>query len=276
MTRTWAVCKREFAGYFNTPVGYVVLATYALIAGIGFTASFIFYGAMTTSPSNYGFSVVPDFEETFFSPFIVYSATIVMFIGPLITMRLLAEERNKGTEELLFTHPLRDRDIVFGKYFASLGLLLVLMGVITVHVLIVNFFVDVEPAVLAFGLITLFLLGAAFLSLGLFVSSICRSQITAAAATFGAFFVMYLLGNIANEFSGTSPIPAGWPESIRAPLESGYQIVRAFIIELPLDRHAKQMAQGVVLISDVVYYVLFISFFLFLTFRALERRRWSA
>lgn len=276
MTRMWAVCKREFAGYFNTPVGYVVLATYALIAGIGFTASFIFYAAMTTSPSDYGYTVVPDFEETFFSPFIVYSATIVMFIGPLITMRLLAEERNKGTEELLFTHPLRDRDIVFGKYLASLGLLLVLMGVIAVHVVIVHFFVDVEPAVLTFGLVALFLLGAAFLSLGLYVSSICRSQITAAAATFGAFFLMYLMGNIATEFSGASPIPAGWPESLRVPLEAGYGIVRALVIELPLDRHAKQMAQGVVRISDLAYYVLFISFFLFLTFRSLERRRWSA
>ena len=276
MTRTWAVCKREFSGYFNTPVGYVVLSTYALIAGIGFTASLIFYATMTTSPSNYGYAVVPDFEETFFSPFIVYSATIVMFIGPLVTMRLLAEERNKGTDELLFTHPLRDRDIVFGKYFASLGLLLVLMTVIAVHVLIVHYFVDVEPAVLGFGLVTLFLAGAAFLSLGLFVSSVCRSQVTAAAATFGVFFVMYLMGNIAGEFSADSPVPAGWPESIRVPLESGYGILRAIVIELPLDRHAKLMAQGVVLISDVVYYLLFIAFFLFLTFRALEWRRWSA
>lgn len=276
MTRTWAVCKREFAGYFSTPVGYVVLGTYALIAGIGFTASLLFYATMTTSPSDYGFTTVPDFEETFFSPFIIYSATIVMFIGPLITMRLLAEERNKGTEELLFTYPLRDRDIVFGKYLASLALLLVLMAVIAVHVGIVHYFVDVEPAVLAFGLIALFLLGAAFLSLGLFVSSICRSQITAAAATFGAFFVMYLLGSIVNEFPPASPIPPAWPESIRAPLETGYQIVRAFIVELPLDRHAKQMAQGVVIVSDLVYYVCFIAFFLFLTFRSLERRRWSA
>lgn len=276
MSKTWAVCRRELGSFFSTPVGYVVLATYALISGIGFTASFIFYSFMTTSPSDYGFSSTPDFEETFFSPYIVFSAMIVMFIGPLITMRLLAEERNRGTDELLFTHPLRDRDIVFGKYAASLGLLLMLMGIVAVHVLLVRHFVQVEPAVLVFGLVTLFLLGAAFLSLGLFVSAVCRNQITAAVTTFGAMFLLYLLDAVSGDLPEGNPAPANWPENLRAAVETAYGIFRAFLVELPLDQHAKLMAQGVVRVSDLAYYVLFITFFLFLTFRALERRRWSA
>src|SRR5690606_19194489 len=108
---------------------------------------------------------------------LVYCGTVIMFIGPLVTMRLLAEERNRGTIELLLTHPLRDREIVFGKYLASLGMLLAMMLVLAVHMLVVNYFVAVEPFVLMFGLLTVFLMGAAFLSLGLFVSALCRSQI---------------------------------------------------------------------------------------------------
>ncbi|MDP7640576.1 MAG: ABC transporter permease, partial [Candidatus Hydrogenedentes bacterium] len=154
MSRIWAVAKREFASFFQTPVGYVVLGTYALITGLGFTASFIFYARMTQSPSTYALEGVPDFEETLLSPFLVFCGTVVMFIGPLISMRLLAEERRRGTMELLLTHPLRDRDIIFGKYLASLGMLIPMVAVISVYMVIVGVFVDVEPAVLVFGTIT--------------------------------------------------------------------------------------------------------------------------
>ena len=119
MSNSWAICKREIKAFFTTPVGYIILGTFALISGLGFTGSFLFYALMTESPSTYGFAAVPDFEETFFSPFLVYAGTIMMFIGPLITMRLLAEERNRGTIEMLLTHPVRDRDIIAGKYLSS-------------------------------------------------------------------------------------------------------------------------------------------------------------
>ena len=125
MRNTWAVCKREFVSYFITPVGYVVAGVFALISGIGFAASFIGYARATQSPSAYGYTGVPDFEETLLSPFLVFCGLLIMFIGPLVTMRLLAEEKNRGTAELLLTHPLRNREIVFGKYGAALGVLLV-------------------------------------------------------------------------------------------------------------------------------------------------------
>ena len=86
MSGAWAVCKREVKAYFTTPVGYIVLGTYALISGLGFTASFLRYALMTESPSTFGLSAALDFEESFLSPFMVYCGTIMMFIGPLITM----------------------------------------------------------------------------------------------------------------------------------------------------------------------------------------------
>ena len=119
MRNIWAVCWREFVSYFITPVGYIIVGTYAVISGLGFTASFLWHARATQSPADYQFEGVPNLEEFFLSPYLVFCGQLMLFIGPLITMRLLAEERNRGTIELLLTHPLRDRDIVFGKYGAA-------------------------------------------------------------------------------------------------------------------------------------------------------------
>ena len=275
MKNILAVARREFGAFFSTPIGFVVIATFALIAGLTFTGSFLWYGLMTENPGNYGYAAVPDFEEQFLSPFMVTAATILMFIGPLITMRLIAEEHNAGTSELLFTHPLSDRDIVFGKYLAALGMLAVMVGVLIVHALIMYYFIAVEPAVLIFGLFAVFLMGAAFMALGLFVSALCRSQITAATLTFGVFFFLWIMGFFAQELPATSPVPADWPEEAAAAAESVYGFVRAFAQELPIDAHAKDMAKGIFQPLDIAYYVLVSAFFLFLTFRAIERRHWK-
>ena len=277
MRGAWAVCKREFAAYFTTPVGYVVTATFAAITGLGFTSSFITYARISKAPSAYGdYRGVPDFEELFLSPFLVFCGLVLMFIGPLVTMRLLAEERHRGTSELLFTYPLRDRDIVFGKYAAALGMVAVLLGVVAVHMAIVGCYVDVEPAVLLFGMLAVFLMGAAFCSLGLFVSSLTSSQVTAGTLTFGLWFVLYVLGTFGRDMSEKNPAPANWPDGLRNAVGWLYGIFRQVVLQLPLDSHAEEMAQGVVMPKDIAYYVLFSAFFLFLTFRALDARKWRA
>lgn len=274
MTNIWAICKREFASYFVTPVGYVVVGVFAVISGLGFSASFLFYAKVTVNPSEYAYSGVPDFEETLLSQFLVFCGLLIMFMGPLITMRLLAEERNRGTVELLLTHPLRDREIVFGKYFAALGMLLVLMLVIAVDLSLVAYYVDVESAVLAFGLLTVFLMGAAFMSMGLFVSAMSNNQITAGTMTFGLWFVSYILGSLAEKLPSKSPAPEAWGEALQNAVGVGYGVFRSFVQQLPLDAHARDMAQGIVQPQDIAYYVLVIAFFLFMTFLALESRKW--
>jgi len=272
----WAVCGREFSSYFLTPVGYVVVGTFGLISGLGFSASFLFYAKVSASPSEYAYSGVPDFEEFLLSPFLVFCGMLIMFIGPLVTMRLLAEEKNRGTMELLLTHPLRDRDIILGKYLAAVGVLLVMMAVLGVHLAVVAYFVDVEPAVLVFGLVTVFLMGAAFVSLGLFVSALSSNQITAGTMTFALWFVGYILGSLGEDLPQANPAPETWPETLRNVLGFVYGGFRGLVQELPLDAHAREMAQGVVEPKDIAYYVLFTAFFLFLTFRVFETRKWRA
>lgn len=276
MNNAWAVCKREFSSYFVTPIGYVVLATFAVISGLGFTANFLLYAQMSQEPAMYQFTAVPDLEEEFLSPFLVYCGMIVMFIGPLITMRLLAEERNQGTMELLLTHPLRDIEIVAGKYGAALGVMLSLVPIVAVYMFIVNYYAQVEPAVLIFGLFTVLLMGAAFLSLGLFVSALCSNQITAATVSFGLFLAFYILGTMAEDLPDELAMLSQWPEAIREPSQQAYGVLVAIVQELPLDAHALEMAQGIVQPQDVAYYVLFAAFFFFLTLRAVDGWRGKA
>jgi len=276
MKNIWAVCRREFVSYFTTPIGYVVVGTFAVIAGLGFSASFLFYAKVSQSPAEFAYTGVPDFEETFLSPFLVFCGMLIMFIGPLVTMRLLAEERNRGTMELLLTHPLRDREILFGKYLAALGMLAVMMVVLSVHLGLLAYFVDIELAVLGFGLVTVFLMGAAFLSLGLFVSSLAGNQVTAGTMTFALWLVSYILGSLGEDLPKGNPAPETWPETLRVIVGHGYGVFRALVQELPLDAHAREMAQGVVEPKDIAYYILFTAFFFFLTFRAFESRKWRA
>jgi len=201
---------------------------------------------------------------------------LIMFIGPLITMRLLAEERNRGTMELLLTYPLTDRQIVFGKYLAGLGIVSVMVSVIIVHLAIIAYFVPIEPAVLVFGLLTVVLMGAAFTSMGLFVSALSANQVTAGVLTFALWFISWVIGTISDKLSETVKIPGHLPAATQRAIQFFYGIFRELLLQLPLDAHAKGMAEGVVRPQDLAYYFLFTGFFLFLTLRVLESRRWRA
>jgi len=276
MTKMWAVCKREFVGYFITPIGYVVAGVYAAITGIGFVASFIFYARVSQSPATYDYQGVPDLEETMLSPFLVFCGQVLLFLAPLITMRLLAEEKHRGTIELLLTHPLRDREIIFGKYLAALGMTAVLVLMVGVDMAIVGWVTQVETAVLLFGLLAVFLMAASFLTVGLFISAVAKNPMTAATATFGAFFVTYILGAVSKDLPETIPTPESLSEGMQRAAAFLYGIFRGIAIELPIDAHARDMAEGIVQPEDIAYYLLFSAFFLFLTFRALESRKWRA
>jgi ABC-2 type transport system permease protein len=276
MNAMLSVCRREFSGYFLTPIGYVVVGMFSVISGIAFTLSLLTYAKMSLAPTSYGSTSVPDFAETLLSPYLVFCGMLIMFLSPLITMRLVAEEKNRGTMELLWTWPLRDRDIIFGKYLAALGMLLIMMLVVGVHLVLVGRLTPLEPAVLAFGLLTVALMGAAFLSLGMFISSLVRSQITAGTVTFGVSLLLYVAGNLGEQLPEANPTPAAWPELLRQTVGQGYGIFRGLVAELAVDAHAKEMALGVVRPQDIAYYVLFSAFFLFLTFRAFESRNWRA
>jgi len=274
--KIFAVGRREFASFFQTPVGYVAVGLYSLLSGLGFTFSLMMYARISQAPGDYGYGTVPDFEEWMLSPFLLYCGLLLMFLAPLITMRLLADEHHRGTIELLYTLPLRDRDIVFGKFLAATGMVLVMLLPVAVDLVILGRLVDVEVAVLLLGLLAAFLLGMSFISLGLFVSALTHNQVTAGFVTFGSSMLLYILGSVADRLPKQNPAPDTLPDVIYLGIGSSYSFLRATANEMAMDAHAKDMAQGIFQPQDPIYYVLFCAFFLFLTFRALESRNWRA
>ncbi|MFM1921504.1 MAG: hypothetical protein RLZZ303_3138 [Candidatus Hydrogenedentota bacterium] len=274
MSGTWAVCRREFAAFFLTPTGYVVTGIFALLSGLGYALSLLAYAKISQAPAEHGYPTVPDFEESFLSPWLVYCGLLIMFLSPLLTMRLFAEERHKGTIELLLTLPLRDRDIVFGKFLASLGMLLIMMIVVAIDLVLISRLVSIEPTVLALGTLTVFLMGAAFLSMGMFISSLMRNQITSGVVTFGLSLLLFVVGSVSSNLPETYPAPESWPEQLRQFAAGAYGVARGLAQEMAVDAHAANMAQGILEPRDIAYYLLFCAFFVFLTFRALESRHW--
>jgi ABC-2 type transport system permease protein len=254
----------------------VVTGIFALLSGLGFSLSLLTYAKISQSPAEHGYPTVPDFEESFLSPWLVYCGLLVMFLSPMLTMRLFAEERHKGTIELLLTLPLRDRDIIFGKYLASLGMLMLMMLIVAIDLAVVASLTTVEPAVLALGTATVFLMGAAFLSMGMFVSSMMRNQVTSGAITFGLSLLLFIVGSTAQNLPAENPAPANWPALLREAAGAVYGLVRGLAQQLSVDAHATEMAQGIIAPRDPVYYLLFIAFFVFMTFRVLESRHWRA
>jgi ABC-2 type transport system permease protein len=182
------------------------------------------------------------------------SVILVLALMPFITMRLLAEERQTGTIELLLTYPLRDWEVLLGKYLAVLGLYTLLLVLTLLYPLTLAYFARVEWGTVLSGYIGMFLMGSAFLAVGLFASSLTASQIVAAAWTFGILLLLWVIGWGADSLGGT------WGKVLQ---------------HLSTMEHNDNFAKGVLDTKDVLYYVNLTLLALFLAYRSLEARRWK-
>jgi ABC-2 type transport system permease protein len=182
-------------------------------------------------------------------------SVIVLFLMPMITMRLFAEEKRSGTIELLLTSPLRDTEIILGKWLAAMLLYLCLIGISALNILFLFRYGQPDWRALLVGYLGLILLGAAFLGLGSFLSTLTKNQIVAASLTFGVFLLLWVLDWVSSFSTGTGGKLASY---------------------LSITTHFEQFAKGVLDLKDVVYY-LSVSFLgIFLTARSMESLRWRA
>jgi len=172
----------------------------------------------------------------------------------VLTMRLLAEERKMGTAELLLTAPVRDSEIVVGKFLGSLGILAVMLVLTFYYPVLLMWFGDPDLGPIATGYLGLFLLGCASLAVGLFASSLTSNQIVAAVVAGGILFALWFLGWT------TDFLPEGLGKVI------GY---------MSLSYYFSDFTRGVIDTRAVVYYLSIMGLFLFLTVRSLENSRWS-
>ena len=183
MRSLWLIARREFAAYWTSPVAYVVFAVFLIITGLFFFGSLSGFVNASTRSGGQGVDV----NQQVIRPYLNSVSVILLFILPLVSMRLLAEEKRQGTLEILLTTPLSEASLVGGKYLASLGLFAVLLLAPAAHTAVLFVFGNPEWSQVLTGFLGLFLTGAAYLSLGLFLSGVTQNQVVAAVLAFALF-----------------------------------------------------------------------------------------
>lgn len=238
-----AIVRKELQHYFGSPLVYVVSAVVLVLAGYLFYTNLHFYVLFGGQ----------NLERGLWLPHFLDLRQLLIVLTPMLTMRLLAEERRFGTLELLWTYPLRDVEIVLAKFAACWGVLLLVLAATALHPLLLARLYPVPAGPVLAGYLGLALVAAAFVACGLFVSALTDSQLVAGAATYGVLLFFWLLNW--NE----AAVSEGWLRLLRP---------------LALFDRFEVFATGGIDTKDVVYFVLFTMVCLSVTVLALESRRW--
>jgi ABC-2 type transport system permease protein len=248
MTGLLAILKKEWKLYFVTPAAYVVLALFAFISGYFFVSMLAYFVAQGLGGNPFGPSNL-DVNTQVIQPLFFDVGITLLFLLPMITMRLYAEEFRSGTIELLKTTPVRRMEVALGKFLAGFGLLLLLVLITFGYMLVIVHFGKPDTHALWAAFLGLILLGGVFLSLGLLISSFTRNQIVAGVITFSLFLLLWV---------------ADW---VTAYSSSG---IGQFFAYISITSHLQNFARGVITVKDVVYYASLIAAGLFVTARRME------
>ena len=253
--KVWPIFKKEMRLYFSSPIAWVILTIFLFIAGYFFYSIFAFFTlASMQSAMNPAMARDLNVTDSVLRPLFSNVSVILLLLMPLVTMRQFAEERRSGTIELLLTYPVRDGAVLIGKYLAGLTLYAMMLAATLVYPALVAYFARVEWGPLVTGYLGLLLMGATFLAVGIFASSLTENQIVASITTFGVLLIFWVIGWSSDYLGG----PWG-----------------RVLTHLSLIDHFDSFAKGVLDTKDVIYYVDFTVVALFLTLRSLEARRWK-
>ncbi|NTV90411.1 MAG: ABC transporter permease [Clostridiales bacterium] len=231
-----AIFWKEVKSYFYSPVAYVLIGLFILLTSIFYT-----FGELKGGTA--------DFVGTLSTVLI-----FLVFIVPVLTMKIMAEDRKNGTEVLLITSPSSITSIVLGKFFATYFVFLVLTAITLIYPIILIAFGATPTPDLIGGYVGFLLLGAAFISVGIFASALTESQVVAAIIGIVALFIMYMAGSLGTTIGGFAGKILNW---------------------FSLMTRYDDFANGIFSLSPIVYYLSFVAVFLFLTIRVIEKRRWS-
>ena len=257
MRNVWTIAMREFKVYFTSPIAYIVLTMFAVIFGYFFTTGLAFFLDYSASVGAQGGMGAPPLNVNQFviEPSLGNMSIVLLFLVPMITMRLFAEEKRSGTIELLLTSPVKDFQIILGKWCGAVLLYacLLLVAVVNLAALFLYSSPDWKPVLVS--LLGLLLMGGSMIAIGTFISTLTRNQIVAGALTFGVLLLLWVLN---------------WMSSYET---STFSRICEYLAISP---HFEQFARGVIELKDLVYYLSAISLGLFLSKRSLEALRWKA
>lgn len=230
------IAKKELRSYFLSSIAYVVFAMFLLLAGYFFTVILLYTQEASLKGAAYNIVIT------------------LLFLIPLLTMKAFAEERRQGTLELLMTKPVTDFEVVMGKFFAATTMYLIMLLTTVVYVFILIKYGNPDMGPIYSAYIGLILVGLAFISLGVFASTLTENQIVAAVIGFALILLLWVLSWASSQFTGN---------------------MAEIISYLSLSGHYDNFVKGVIDLKDVVYYLSFIIFWLFVTVKSIEVRHWK-
>ena len=231
-----AVAWKEIQVYFSNPMAYIVGLIFLAVTGFFFVI-------------NFG----DPFPEASLTDFYQGATIILIFLAPALTMRLLAEEQKLGTIELLLTSPVRDWEVIVGKYLASLVFYLAMLAMTGYYAILLFIFSDPDPGPIYSGYLGLVLYGAAALSIGILTSTLTSNQIVAFVVSAGILMLLYFAD------TGSGVVGGIWS---------------TLVSEIGMRSHFNDFDRGVIDTKHIIYFLSVITVFLFLSIRALESRRW--
>lgn len=232
------IAGKEFKGYLTSPMAYIVISIFLLLTGT-------FFSTYLTSIS---------YTDTTIKGFLDYANILLLLFAAIITMRLLAEEKKLGTWELLLTSPVKDVEVVIGKFLGSLGILVVMLVLTMYYPLLLIIFGDPDMGPIWTSYLGLLLLGSSALAVGIFASSLTNNQIIAAVVSGGILAALWYVG------IGASYVPAA---------------IGQVLSYISLSYHFSTFSIGIIDTRSIVYYLSVTVLFLYSAIRSLETSRWN-
>ena len=232
-----AILKRELNAYFSSAIGYIFLAVFYAFAG--------FYFFLSNVLSN-----TTDMRSFFSSMF-----SVIMFLIPILTMRLMSEDKKLRTDQALLTAPVGLYSIVLGKYLSAVIMYLVAMAITVVYAVVLAAFAPIDLSLFVGNLLGAVFLGLALIAIGVFISSLTESQVIAAVASFAVMMGLMLIDTL------SSVMPT--------------QFLQDLVYGLSFYTRYANFTLGLLNIADVIFFLSVSGLFIFFTVRVMEKKRWS-
>jgi len=252
MSNILAIAQKELKSYFASPIAYVIIGFFALVFGYFYIVSINVFLQMAMQMGVPGQGQV-NVNNMAIRPLLQNVSVVALFVLPLITMRTYAEEKRSGTIELLLTSPLTDFQIIMGKFIGAVALYALMLAITLPHMAVLFIYGNPEWKPIVTGYLGLLLMGASFISMGLWISSLTKNQIVAGMITFAMFLLLWTI-NWAIDSAGPS--------------------MQKVLTALSITDHFDDFSKGVLALRHLVYYLSFITFGLFLTAKSVDSERW--
>ena len=256
MQNILAIWQREMKSYFVSPIAYVVLTVFLFLCGFFFYSILTAVIQSTMMQAQFGQGAQPmDVPGIVSRSFFGTTSVVLLFMIPMLTMGLFAEEKKRGTIELLLTTPVGNFQAMMGKYLASLTFLLIMYAASGITISALFIYGQPEWKPIMGGFLGLLLYGAALLAVGLFISTLTENQIISVVVTFGVILILWLIESFASNAEG---------------------VTKSVLSYLSVIGHLDDFIKGVIDTSNVIFYLTFAFVGLFLTYRSLESMRWKS